>query len=70
MIQIKQPKNNSKEEIRSQAFMKFLGLNGPVGPFNPRPCGQLRALPNLDPAYHPFILPFGHQGLPVAFKTF
>ena len=47
-------------------FLK-LGLNGPIGPFNPRPCGQL----NLDSAIHSFFLPFGthdlpfgHQGLP------
>ena len=56
---------------------RLLGLNGPIGPFNPRPCGQLRALPNLhlEPANHPFILifstqglPFGHQGSPLVTK--
>ena len=41
-----------------------LGLNGPIGPFNPRPCGQLRASPNLDSAIHSFFLPFGTHGLP------
>ena len=52
----------------SPKLLHKLGLNGHIGPFNPRPCWQLRASPHHDPANHPFIFLFGHQGLPFDHK--
>ena len=47
------PKNNPITKIK-RLELKELSLNGPIGPFKPRPCGQLGDFRPLDS----YILPF------------